>query len=181
MEDTINRRIRYREKNIKRKLDGILKTLDEEFKGDPKAKALELMKFKILMEKAGANSKELQRFQRKIDENMALVKKEKKMVEARKRTVQGIEAITNKKGKVEQSSEESEEESEESEDEIMLRNRLPVFKTLSEGKSVPNPPPGFGGGRKTRRRRKKKGKRKTKRRRKTKRKRKKKKRKTKRR
>ena len=181
MEDTINRRIRYREKNIKRKLDGILKTLDEEFKGDPKAKALELMKFKILMEKAGANSKELQRFQRKIDENMALVKKEKKMVEARKRTVQGIEAITNKKGKVEQSSEESEEESEESEDEIMLRNRLPVFKTLSEGKSVPNPPPGFGGGRKTRRRRKKKGKRNTKRRRKTKRKRKKKKRKTKRR
>tara|TARA_B100000925_G_scaffold90573_1_gene65649 strand:- start:243 stop:788 length:546 start_codon:yes stop_codon:yes gene_type:complete len=181
MEDTINRRIRYREKNIKRKLDGILKTLDEEFKGDPKAKALELMKFKILMEKAGANSKELQRFQRKIDENMALVKKEKKMVEARKRTVQGIEAITNKKGKVEQSSEESEDESEESEDEIMLRNRLPVFKTLSEGKSVPNPPPGFGGGRKTRRRRKKKGKRKTKRRRKTKRKRKKKKRKTKRR
>ena len=181
MEDTINRRIRYREKNIKRKLDGILKTLDEEFKGDPKAKALELMKFKILMEKAGANSKELQRFQRKIDENMALVKKEKKMVEARKRTVQGIEAITNKKGKVEQSSEESEEESEESEDEIMLRNRLPVFKTLSEGKSVPNPPPGFGGGRKTRRRRKKKGKRKTNRRRKTKRKRKKKKRKTKRR
>ena len=180
MEDTINRRIRYREKNIKRKLDGILKTLDEEFKGDPKAKALELMKFKILMEKAGANSKELQRFQRKIDENMALVKKEKKMVEARKRTVQGIEAITNKKGKVEQSSEESEEESEESEDEIMLRNRLPVFKTLSEGKSVPNPPPGFGGGRKTRRRRKKKGKRNTKRRRKTKRKRKKKKRKTKR-
>ena len=181
MEETINRRIRYREKNIKRKLDGILKTLDEEFKGNPKAKALELMKFKILMEKAGANSKELQKFQRKIDENMALVKKEKKMVEARKRTVQGIEAITNKKGKVEQSSEESEEESEESEDEIMLRNRLPVFKTLSEGKSVPNPPPGFGGGRKTRRRRKKKGKRKTKRRRKTKRKRKKKKRKTKRR
>ena len=183
MEETINRRIRYREKNIKRKLDGILKTLDEEFKGNPKAKALELMKFKILMEKAGANSKELQKFQRKIDENMALVKKEKKMVEARKRTVQGIEAITNKKGKARKKAvKKAEEDDDDSgEDEIMLRNRLPDFKTLSEGKSVPNPPPGFGGGRKTRRRRKKKGKRKTKRRRKTKRKRNKKKRKTKRR
>ena len=171
MEETINRRIRYREKNIKRKLDGILKTLDEEFKGNPKAKALELMKFKILMEKAGANSKELQKFQRKIDENMALVKKEKKMDEARKRTVQGIEAITNKKGKARKKAVKKAEEDDDDdsgEDEIMLRNRLPVFKTLSEGKSVPNPPPGFGGGRKTRRRRKKKGKRKTKRRRKTK-------------
>ena len=182
MEETINRKIRYREKNIKRKLDGILKTLDEEFKGNPKAKALELMKFKILMEKAGANSKELQKFQRKIDENMALVKKEKKMVEARKRTVQGIEAITNKKGKASKKAvKKAEEDDDSGEDEIMLRNRLPVFKTLSEGKSVPNPPPGFGGGKKTRRRRKKKGKRKTNRRRKTKRKRNKNKRKTKRR
>ena len=151
MEETINRRIRYREKNIKRKLDGILKTLDEEFKGNPKAKALELMKFKILMEKAGANSKELQKFQRKIDENMALVKKEKKMVEARKRTVQGIEAITNKKGKARKKAVKKAEEDDDDdsgEDEIMLRNRLPVFKTLSEGKSKANPPPGFGGGKK---------------------------------
>ena len=61
MEETINRRIRYREKNIKRKLDGI-KTLDEEFKGNPKAKALELMKFKILMEKAEQTQKNYKNF-----------------------------------------------------------------------------------------------------------------------
>ena len=97
---------------------------------------------------------------------------------AREQTKQGIEAITNKKQKVPE--EKAEDDSEEDEI-ILIKKRLPVFETLSLGKSVPDPPPGFTGGRKTRRRRKKKGKRKTKRRRKTKRKRKKKKRKTKRR
>ena len=86
------------------------------------------------MEKAGANSKELQKFQRKIDENMALVKKEKKMVEARKRTVQGIEAITNKKGKARKKAvKKAEEDDDDSgEDEIMLRNRLPVLKLFQK-------------------------------------------------
>ena len=68
----------------------LIKTLDEEFKGNPKAKALELMKFKILMEKAGANSKELQKFQRKIDENMALVKKEKKWMKLANEQFKGL-------------------------------------------------------------------------------------------
>ena len=54
------------------------------------------------------------------------------MVEARKRTVQGIEAITNKKGKARKKAvKKAEEDDDDSgEDEIMLRNRLPVFKTL---------------------------------------------------
>ena len=132
------------QRNLERNLDGIVKGILVEHKGNGKQIVLALITAKKELKDAGATPKELKKFQDKIDEYMALVKKEKKRVEARKRTEQGIEAMANKKYK-------DPEEDSGGEEEIMLKKpkkRLSVFAALSQGKKVP--PPGFAGGRKTR-------------------------------
>ena len=87
------------QRNLERNLDGIVKGILVEHKGNGKQIVLALITAKKELKDAGATPKELKKFQDKIDEYMALVKKEKKRVEARKRTEQGIEAMANKKYK----------------------------------------------------------------------------------
>ena len=151
-------RKRLKKKALQQTLDDIVKGILDEHKGNDKQIVLALITANKDLKDAGANPKELKKFQDKIEEQMNILRVKKQHAQKMTANLKQVE--------------------------LGVKPGVEFVDPGDGGGDLINI--NFGkkskkGGRKTRRRRKKKGKRKTKRRRKTKRKRKKKKRKSKRR